>query len=172
MTASLTVDVIEEAAAWRDCVPGAKTVARTAAVAAWRATRAACGAAETEGPAEEVSILLTDDDTVRRLNREHRAKDRPTNVLSFPVGPAAAGGGAPVMLGDVVLAAGVVTREAREQDKAPADHLRHLVIHGVLHLLGYDHGSEEEARIMERLETTVLAAFGVADPYRYGAAAE
>lgn len=115
----------------------------------------------------EMGIVLTDDETVRQLNRDYRGKDRPTNVLSFALtegedGPAVGG---PVMLGDVVLAYETVMREAAEGGKRPQDHACHLVVHGVLHLLGYDHGTDAEAAEMERLEISVLAAFGLADPY-------
>ena len=120
--------------------------------------------------AAEISIVLGDDELVRRLNREFRDQDRPTNVLSFPLAEgeaarAASMPGEPVMLGDVVLAFDTVAREAREQAKSPRDHTLHLVVHGVLHLMGYDHGSEAEARVMERLEQQVLADLGIADPY-------
>ena len=110
--------------------------------------------------------MLGDDGLVRRLNRDFRGKDRPTNVLSFALteGEPAPDTG-PVMLGDVVLAFDTVAREAREQSKSERDHALHLVVHGVLHLMGYDHGSEAEARVMERMETRVLADLGIADPY-------
>lgn len=109
---------------------------------------------------------------MRALNKRHRGLDRPTNVLSFPIGAAAPGEGVPAMLGDVVLASGVVAREAAEQDKAVAAHLSHLVVHGVLHLLGYDHETDPEAERMEALEVQTLAALGLPDPYRYREAAE
>ena len=108
-------------------------------------------------------ILLTDDEAVRELNARFRGKDKPTNVLSFPAPPNPFG-----QLGDIALALGVCEREAREQGKPLADHLRHLVVHGVLHLLGYDHQAEAEAEAMESLERTVLARLGVPDPYDAG----
>lgn len=115
----------------------------------------------------EMGIVLADDETVRQLNRDYRGKDQPTNVLSFALtegedGPATGG---PVMLGDVVLAYETVMREAAEGGKRPQDHACHLVVHGVLHLLGYDHGDDAAAAEMERLEISVLAEFGLADPY-------
>ena len=123
------------------------------------------------GPAE-LSIVLADDETVRMLNRAYRGVDRPTNVLSFaldeaegPVGPD------PVALGDVVLAFETVAGEAEAAGLCPKDHVRHLVAHGVLHLIGYNHNEEAEAESMERLEARVLAGFGIADPYRDPAAA-
>jgi probable rRNA maturation factor len=105
-------------------------------------------------------VLLTDDEAVRALNARFRAKDQPTNVLAFP---APAGPGA--SLGDIALAAGVCAREAAAQGKAPDAHLAHLVVHGVLHLLGYDHMEDREAEAMEARERTVLAGLGIADPY-------
>jgi probable rRNA maturation factor len=112
-----------------------------------------------------VGIVLTDDAEQRRLNRTWRGKDAPTNVLAFPVGDSSPAG-APVLLGDVVLAFETVSREAAEQRKPLADHLRHLVVHGVLHLVGFDHETEAEAAIMETRETEILRALGVPDPYR------
>lgn len=117
----------------------------------------------------ELSVVFVDDATIAGLNRDHRGKDGPTNVLSFPVpaAPVSAGeGGRPVLLGDVVLACETVLREAREQDKLVADHVRHLVVHGALHVLGYDHETAEEAEDMEQLEISILAGLGVPDPYR------
>jgi probable rRNA maturation factor len=121
----------------------------------------------------ELGITLSDDDTVRALNREHRGQDKPTNVLSFPLidRPLDQGGltpevpEAPLMLGDVILAWETVVREAGEQGKGAVDHATHLVVHGVLHLLGYDHQAEDAAGTMERLEIAVLAGLGIADPY-------
>ena len=115
-----------------------------------------------------LDITLTDDGEQRRLNRTWRGKDAPTNVLAFPAAdPAAAPPpGAPCLLGDVVLALGTIRREAAEQDKPFIDHLRHLVVHGVLHLLGHDHQSPAEAAAMEAREIAILAELGVPDPYR------
>lgn len=117
----------------------------------------------------DLSIVLTDDARIRELNREWRGKDKPTNVLSFPgVDPqelAFLPTGMPVMLGDVVIAHETVLREAEERQVSVADHLTHLVIHGVLHLLGHDHEDTDEAEAMEALETELLAALGIADPH-------
>jgi probable rRNA maturation factor len=116
----------------------------------------------------ELSLVLLDDAEQQHLNRDWRGVDQPTNVLAFPAwGPGApTPPGAPLLLGDVSLALETVEREAAEQNKAPADHALHLVVHGVLHLIGYDHGTESEAAVMERLEIHILAKLGVADPYR------
>ncbi|MBV8118881.1 MAG: rRNA maturation RNase YbeY [Alphaproteobacteria bacterium] len=116
----------------------------------------------------ELSIVLTDDAEQRVLNRNWRGTDRSTNVLAFPAWDpgTTAPTDAPLLLGDVVLAYETVAREARDQRKAVADHFRHLVVHGVLHLLGYDHATGPEAALMETLETLILAGLGVADPHR------
>jgi probable rRNA maturation factor len=121
----------------------------------------------------EMSLVLADDALVRTLNRDYRDKDKPTNVLSFALldgsddtdDVLARDEGMPILIGDVILAFETVQREAREQGKSVEDHLTHLVIHGVLHLLGYDHQSDPDADRMERLETSILARMGIADPY-------
>lgn len=107
-----------------------------------------------------ITVTLTDDDTVADLNQRFRGKAGPTNVLSFPAAETAR-----PFLGDVILAFGVCAREAAEQAKPLKDHLRHLVVHGVLHLLGYDHLDDAEAETMEARERTLLAKLGVPDPY-------
>ncbi len=111
----------------------------------------------TEG---SVTLLLTDDPAVRELNLRFRRKDSATNVLSFPAPQNPEG-----HLGDVALAYGVCAREAAEQGKPLAHHLQHLVAHGVLHLVGYDHETDAEAEQMEGLERVILAGLGVPDPY-------
>lgn len=166
MTGALTVDVTIEAPEWTSMLPDAEAAAREAAQLAWSETLGGAG-----GPAE-ISILLADDAAVRSLNRRHRGQDRPTNVLSFPIGDADGGTAMPVMLGDVVLASGVVAREASVQGKPVDAHLRHLVVHGVLHLLGYDHETDPDAESMESLEVEILEKLAVPNPYRYRGAAE
>ena len=114
-------------------------------------------------PEGELSILLVDDDRIQALNREYRRKDYPTNVLSFPFRAPP-----PVqsdLLGDLVICAPVVRREAAEQGKGESAHWAHMVVHGVLHLMGYDHLQEEEAEQMEALERQVLSGLGYSDPY-------
>lgn len=131
------------------------------------AVRAAFGAAHVRDGRTLLSVVLADDATVRALNRRWRRSDEPTNVLSFPQ-PRQHRGKAGALLGDVVLAGGVVAREARQQGKTVAAHASHLIVHGVLHLLGHDHMSARQAKAMERLEIEALAALGIADPYRSG----
>ena len=161
----LAVDVAVPCRAWLELCPDARHIARTAA-------RHGLGAAmplARDWPMRvELSIVLADDAEQRRLNREFRGHDRPTNVLSF--GTAEPGlrapPDAPLLLGDVVLAFETVAREAAAQHKPLVDHLRHLVVHGVLHLLGHDHEAADAAAAMETLERSVLAKLGVPDPYR------
>jgi len=133
--------------AWRRALPGVERLVRKAA-------RAAIGARK-----KSLTVALADDRIVRTLNARDRAKDRPTNVLSYPSGEKK-------FLGDVVLARQTVWREAKAQNKTPADHLVHLVVHGTLHLLGHDHEtSEADAERMEALERRILKRLGIADPY-------
>ena len=118
-------------------------------------------------PGAELSLLLTDDKRIRIVNRDWRGFDKATNVLSFPAAPPERIAASP-LLGDIVLAYETVLREAEAEGKSVSDHLRHLVIHGLLHLLGEDHETEAEARRMEALEVAALASLGVADPYADG----
>jgi len=115
-------------------------------------------------PATEISLVFTDDDHIRDLNREYRGKDKATNVLSFPAPPARRGTFGPP-LGDIVFAAETIAREAEAEALSLDDHLAHLIVHGFLHLLDYDHEDNREAAVMEKLETAILAGLGVADPY-------
>ena len=115
----------------------------------------------------EVSISFLDDEAVRLLNRDHRGKDVPTNVLSFPMmHPDEAQGFPELLLGDIVLARGVCTREAEEKAVPMPAHATHLIVHGLLHLLGYDHMNDDEATAMEALERRAMADLGLADPYQ------
>lgn len=113
----------------------------------------------------EVSLVFSDDAQVRAINAEWRGQDKPTNVLSFPAFPLAPGGKPGSMLGDIVIARETVEREAADLDKSFDDHLTHLMVHGFLHLFGYDHMNSEEAERMESIETRILASLGLSDPY-------
>jgi probable rRNA maturation factor len=120
----------------------------------------------------EVSVKFTNDDEVKALNAAYRNKEKPTNVLSFPMFEAElldqiiAADGGEVLLGDIVLGHGVCTAEAEEKGVAVDTHATHLVVHGTLHLLGYDHETgDEDAETMEEVEREALAAIGIADPY-------
>lgn len=156
-----------------------ESLATRAAIAALSATQH--GALATADAMIEISIRLTDDAEVQMLNRDYRQKDKPTNVLSFPmVQPdllgaiaqnsdandcAGPGAGGEVLLGDIVLAHGVCAAEAAEKGITLHDHAAHLIVHGTLHLLGYDHQGQAEADAMEQIERDVLATLGIADPY-------
>jgi probable rRNA maturation factor len=118
-----------------------------------------------KGKASELSIVFTDDAHIKVLNAEWRGKDKPTNVLSFPAFPTKVGDPLPPMLGDIVLAAGTVAAEAALEGKPVAHHITHLVVHGLLHLLGHDHEDESEAEAMEGLERAILARLAIPDPY-------
>ncbi|MFN0024220.1 MAG: rRNA maturation RNase YbeY [Parvularculaceae bacterium] len=110
------------------------------------------------------ALLLADDATLQTLNRDFRGQDKPTNVLSFPAG-ASTGEGTGSFLGDIAMAYDICAREAGDEADRFRDHAAHLIIHGLLHLAGYDHETDDEAERMERLETRILAGLGVADPY-------
>lgn len=142
-------------------------IAVTVADKAWRAQgpefpaalrRAARAALKAGGRDGALTVLLADDARLEALNGQFRGKNKPTNVLSFP-----AGGGD--YLGDIAIARGVTTREAREAGKTIHDHAIHLAVHGVLHLLGYDHETARQARVMEPLEIAILASLHIANPY-------
>jgi probable rRNA maturation factor len=113
----------------------------------------------------EVSIRIVDEAEGRTLNRDYRDKDGATNVLSFPAGESVLPEGMSRPLGDIVICGPVVQRESTEQGKPVADHWAHMLVHGTLHLLGYDHEIESDAEKMEALETRILAGRGVGDPY-------
>ena len=160
------IAVAVEGGDWRRGLPEAEAVCRRAAQATLRhlARDARAGL--------EISIVLTDDAAIHVLNRDYRGMDRPTNVLSFPSGNPISeeeSNAIPFLAGDVVLAYETVFAEADRQRKAVAAHLAHLVVHGVLHLFGYDHEAEDEAQRMERTETEILKRLGLPDPYDDGA---
>lgn len=176
--APVDILVTVEADGWLAALPESETLCLRAAGAALEAAAGRLRA----GPAE-LSVVLADDAAVHVLNRTWRGKDAPTNVLSFPfhelnsleendesmkikpVESVAAGPPVPLLLGDVILAHETVAREADAQSKPLADHVTHLVVHGVLHLLGFDHVEDLDAARMERTETEILARLGIADPY-------
>ncbi len=164
----LIVEVVEEGPAWT-CLDEPST-ARIAAKVASALSR------HIDLPAATVSaaLALADDDRLRELNRQWRNIDKPTNVLSFPASPppprpsktGRAGTRASAhFLGDIIIAEATLAREAADQDIPISDHFHHLVLHGLLHLAGYDHEVDVEAEEMEALETRILADLGIADPY-------
>lgn len=155
MTKDLIIDIGRTAQGWDAALADSDELLRRTATATWNVVGA--GAAE-------LSILLTDDARTRILNRDFRGMDRPTNVLSFPAEDEGAPG-RPRLLGDVVLSLETVRREADEQSKPLADHLCHLTVHGILHLLGHDHQSESQSSAMEALEVEILRGLGIPDPY-------
>jgi probable rRNA maturation factor len=158
----IALDIMVEGGEW-GAIPDAEPLAQKAA-------EAATHVAGREAEALELSLMLTDDAQISELNRTWRGKDGPTNVLSFPApappGTARPGDAAPRYLGDIALAYETLAREAEEESKPLAHHFAHLVVHGVLHLLGYDHEVETEAERMEDLEVKALSTLGIADPYR------
>jgi len=158
---SPSIEVAVGKSAWRTAVTDPEALVRTAAAAALRT------APQPIETSVEIGIRLTDDVEVQALNREYRDKDRPTNVLSFPGDDPATprAPGQPLLLGDILVALETTVREAAEAGRTVEAHLGHLVVHGVLHLLGHDHLVEAEADAMEALETRVLATLGYADPY-------
>jgi probable rRNA maturation factor len=153
-----TLDITIEAGDWPS-EEDLRRLAETAIAAAVAAlSRAPSPPGERGKAAREISLAFTDDAGIRRLNAAWRGKDKPTNVLSFPQasGP---------LMGDIVLAAETVRSEAALAQKPLEDHIAHLIIHGFLHLLGYDHEAEEEAETMEALERAALERLGIPDPY-------
>lgn len=145
----VVVEVVLAEPAWRRLLPRAEQLARRAAAAALRGS----------GAGGTVTVLLADDRALKRLNGEHRGRDKPTNVLSFP-------GYGDAHLGDIALALGVVRREARAAGKRPAAHFAHLVAHGALHLLGHDHAGAGEARRMERAEAQAMYRLRLPNPWK------
>lgn len=169
------VAVMLHDAAWDEHLEDLEGLAKRAMRTAWR--RLHEDRPEAASAAAEVSLVFADDAAVADLNRGYRGREGPTNVLSFPnmddedflaanASPAGLTAVPPRLLGDVVLARQTVMREAGEQAKSLHDHTLHLLVHGLLHLLGHDHESAAEAEEMEALETAILADLGVADPYR------
>jgi len=158
VSAAVSLDLVVEAGGWA-------ALGEVEALAERAVTAALAVASDAPRKPIEISVLLADDATIRELNREWRGKDKPTNVLSFPA-PEQPGVPGPRHLGDLALAFETLEREARDEDKPLADHATHLIVHGTLHLLGYDHETTGEAEIMEALEVKALARLGIADPYQ------
>lgn len=142
---------------WRKRLPNVRSLARRAALTALRAEKG-------DGHGSTLALLFADDAAIQDLNRIYRGMDKPTNVLAFPAAERAL-----AHLGDIALAAETVFREADEQGKPAADHVSHLVIHGVLHLLGFDHVKDRQAAEMEAAERRILARLEIPDPYRAAA---
>lgn len=159
----LSVELVRGGGEWRPFEPVEPLVEMAAGVVA----QYLAGPGGPDGRrAVSACVALSSDDEIRRLNREFRGKDAATNVLSFPAPPPPTGTpGADDSLGDVVLAAETVMREAADLGIPLADHFQHLVVHGLLHLAGYDHGTDDEADEMEGIETQLLGAIGIPDPY-------
>lgn len=156
-TPRIAIDLAVEAGDWPK-----KTVLRGLVK---KAVDAAFAEAGLRQGASELSIVFSDDAGIRALNAGWRGKDKPTNVLSFPAFAVTPGDPLPPMLGDIVLAAETVAREAAMEGKPLDHHITHLVIHGLLHLLGHDHEDEGEAEKMEALERAALARLAIPDPY-------
>jgi probable rRNA maturation factor len=152
----IAVDILVEAGDWPPESELDAIVSRILA-AAVKDTRPALA------KGSELSLVFTDDASIRALNQRFRDMNKPTNVLSFPGVPAGTGFGP--LLGDIVLARETVYREAEAGGLTIEAHLAHLILHGFLHILGYDHEDEAEATAMERLETAILGGLGIADPY-------
>ncbi len=148
------IEAVIEDAGWLDALPDGQALAEACAHAAAAAEPRVAG---------EIALLFCDDAAIRALNAQYRGKDKATNVLSFPAaGPATGPGG---FLGDIAIARETCMREAAEKNVALRDHAAHLIIHAMLHLIGYDHQADEEAELMERRESEILATMDVDDPY-------
>ena len=156
---ALKIDVMVDSKRWKEPAK-AKAVVRRAIAQAAAATRSTTRA--------ELAIVLTDDSAIRALNRDWRGIDKVTNVLSFP----AKDGGPQPHLGDIVLAFETIEREAKSEQKPLSHHLAHLAVHGFLHLLGYDHERDKDAREMEQAERDILRQLKIPDPYREQPAAK
>lgn len=155
--AQIDIDILVEAGNWPDA-EALELLVQPALKAAW--SKLGLAPAQTE-----LSVVFTDDRSIQQINQQWRGQDKPTNVLSFPAFPVKVGDQPGPMLGDIIIARETVEREALEEGKPLENHLTHLIVHGLLHLLGYDHQTEEEAEAMERLEREILHALAIPDPY-------
>ncbi|MDB5415775.1 MAG: rRNA maturation RNase YbeY [Rubritepida sp.] len=149
------VEIVFAAPGWRGAVPRAESLARRAVEATFA----------DQGGTGHLTLLLTDDAEIRRLNGGFRGKEKATNVLSFPAPYGS------LTLGDLALSLGVVRREAMAEGRSVSAHFAHLIVHGVLHLLGHDHLAAGEAVLMERTEARILHRLGYPNPWRQGRAA-
>jgi len=154
---AIDIDIMIEAGPWPD-ESILEDLVQKAVEAAWSNLGL-------ERTPSELSVVFTDDASIKLLNAQWRDKDKATNVLSFPAFPVKAGSQPGPMLGDIVIAYETVAREAADEGKPVNNHLTHLVVHGFLHLLGYDHETDVEAEEMERLEREILHALAISDPY-------
>lgn len=154
----IDIDILVETEGWAD-ESSLRRLSASAIAAAWDELDGG------EQPVSELSLVFTDDAAIRELNSDWRDKDKPTNVLSFPAFTLKPGQKPGPMLGDIVIARETVAREASDEEKSFDHHLTHLVVHGFLHLLGYDHLSDAEAEEMEGLERKILARLAIPDPY-------
>jgi len=162
----LTLDIILQDRAWLEGLPNLEVLVQGAVEGALREALVWGHFKTLRKFSLEISFCFAGDEFVRELNANFRDKDKATNVLSFPSDPGDFPRGSPTLhLGDVVLARGVVEKEALEQGKTVSDHTMHLVLHGLLHLLGFDHDEENSAEEMEALEAKLLKTFGIANPY-------
>lgn len=166
------LDVAVEAPNWAKEMPDFEECVRKSVLAALQKCET-----DPQGRPVELSIVLADNDQVQELNRDYREQDKPTNVLSFPALACEYPGKlilepGPLHLGDIILAFGIVEAEAKALDMAFENHFIHLMVHGVLHLLGFDHIEDDEAEEMEALEIAILKDFGIANPYEIEAQSE
>ncbi len=160
----INIDISVTCLLWREAVSEVEDICRQAVRAAVLATLKLSTMTIAQA---EVSLVLSDNTFIQGLNRQYRNIDRPTNVLAFPGNdPQMNASPMPIVLGDVVVAFESALAEAREENKSLADHLRHLVVHGTLHLLGFDHQNDADADEMETLEIKVLSSLGVGNPYK------
>lgn len=161
-TEMITIDILIESPLWGDPDQeeneAYQTLARACTDAVWKRL-------DLQDNDTELSLVLTDDASIKVINAQWRNKDKATNVLSFPAFDIAPGDEPGPMLGDIIIAHETVSREAAEEHKSFDQHLHHMIVHGLLHLLGYDHEDDEEAEEMEGLEREILHALAIPDPY-------
>ncbi|OCW55900.1 rRNA maturation RNase YbeY [Hoeflea olei] len=162
-TAEISLEIAHEAGSWDD-LAAVESLAQAALAAAARDLSANEGQPFPEDP-PEVSLVLVDDAMMAGLNGQWRGQPKPTNVLSFPAFPLDPGGMPGPMLGDIILARETIEREADDLGKPADEHITHLLVHGFLHLFGYDHIENSDAERMEAIETRILASLDLSDPY-------